>query len=710
MKRNNSLVAGLVATAMVLMILGGAVPALGLVNPVFGTVSSVRGVGSPRDIAVADFNEDGYDDVVAAVTDAGVEPVGVSLSLGGADPVLSAPVMISAGAPTWNVVATDLNADGHADVVASFAQWFGLSVLLGRGDGTFAEPMVYATSGVVRGVALLDTNADGQTDIVGMESELSGIVVMVNDAGSFSVNEYGVPESGNAVAVAVGQLAGDELPDLVIVDNVSSRAVVLGNSGGVFTAAQILVTGEQPRSVVVADFNSDGLDDIAASSSIDSDVEVFLANGPGGFADALVTSTGAGTMTGALAAPDLDVDGDIDLLVVNGSAGALVALENDGSGHMSIVESIPIGTGPTAIAVGDPNSDSVADAIVADLGDACLRIVASLQTVTPSATRITLPVPVPNTLATLEVAGPTRYETAIEASKLAFPNGTNHVVIASGENWPDAVTASALAGRLDAPLLLTTDAALPKAVADEVLRLGSADAVVIGGETAVSEEVAIALRALVGTGEVRRIAGLNRYDTADAVAREVIALAGDTFDGRAFVATGHVFADALAASPLAYAAGSPVYLTPPTGRSDLVDLMATAGVTDVVILGGEAALTTEVEAALATAFETTHVSRIAGSDRYETAAAVAGYGVSHDGLAWDGVGLATGTNFPDALAGGSMLGSRGSVMLLTSPDRLSVAAARVLGDHAAEVKTVVFLGSFNAIDLSTRTAAANSLR
>ncbi len=67
----------------------------------------------------------------------------------------------------------------------------------------------------------------------------------------------------------------------------------------------------------------------------------------------------------------------------------------------------------------------------------------------------------------LSVAGSTRYTTAIEASKLAFPNGATGVVIATGENWPDALGGSALAGAVDGPLLLTKHDALPAAVMAE---------------------------------------------------------------------------------------------------------------------------------------------------------------------------------------------------------------------------------------------------
>lgn len=708
MKAYKRIFAVLLAAVLVAVLGLGSGSAFGLEAPVFGESTMMQDPAAPRDVAVADFNEDGYDDVVSAVTGMDANPAGVAISLGGTDPVLSAPVMIGVGGATWSVVTADFDHDGHADIAASLAEGAGVAVLLGHGDGTFGDAATYLTSSAVRGIAVADMNTDGWLDIVGAEPGYPGVVVLTGEGGGFCVGEFTVAGADNMLELAVGQLAGDALADLAVVDNFGSCVVVLENTGSGFVRVATLATGEQPRAVAVADFDNDGNDDVAASSSIASDVEIFLGDGLGGFADPTIAAAGEDARTGAIAAVDLDGDGDMDLLAVNATTGALVAFENDGSGVIVAIESSSVASGPTALALGNPNGDDVMDIVIADYGDGCVRVVPSPQTVITST--YTLPVPVPNTLDTLEVAGATRYETAVEASKLAFEGGSDHVVIASGDNWPDAVTASALAGRLHAPLLLTRKDALPQVVADEIWRLGAADAVVIGGDAAVSETVVEALKPLVGTGVVSRLAGATRYETADAVAREVIALAGDTYDGRAFVATGRAFADALAASPLANASGAPVFLTPPEGRAGLRDEMLNGGVTDVIILGGLSAVGADVEAEMVAAFNAENVTRLAGADRYATAALVAGYGVSTFGLGWDGVGIATGTNFPDALAGGTMLGSRGSVMLLSTPDSLSTAVGQALTDHAAEINTVVFLGSTQAIDPVTRDAATSALR
>lgn len=296
-------------------------------------------------------------------------------------------------------------------------------------------------------------------------------------------------------------------------------------------------------------------------------------------------------------------------------------------------------------------------------------------------------------LGATRVSGDNRYETAIEGSLEAFADGAETVVIATAANWPDALGGSALAGAVKGPLLLTKQDDLPDAVADEIDRLEASDVYILGGEAAVSAAVEGQLETLLGSGHVQRLAGANRYETARLVADEVIDLAGPGFSGDAFVATGANFPDALAASPLAAARLRPILLANP--RTGAVS--RPAAVTDVMILGGTGAVSASVESALETQLGATHVDRIGGANRYDTAAQVAAYGAGL-GMTWNGLGIATGKNFPDGLSGGAMLGRLGSVMLLTPPDTLAPEAKAALEDHAAEIDSAFIIGGTAAVN------------
>jgi len=305
---------------------------------------------------------------------------------------------------------------------------------------------------------------------------------------------------------------------------------------------------------------------------------------------------------------------------------------------------------------------------------------------------------------TCEVAGATRYDTAIEASKKAFPSGAPAVVIATGANWPDALGGSALAGVVDGPLLLTPPTALPDSVAAEVSRLGATRAYVLGGTGAVSSAVENSLRSKLGGGNVTRIAGADRYNTALKVADEVIRLKGAEYDGHAFLATGANFPDALGASPIAAGKGRPVLLCPFGGDPSLP-----SATSRVVILGGTGAVAPSTENDLVDALGREDVSRIGGADRYETAALAARFGVE-EGMEWDCVGIATGAAFPDALSGGAMLGRLGSVMLLTPGTALCSSAEECLANSKAEISCVYFIGGTGAVSAAVRTRVEQVIR
>lgn len=330
----------------------------------------------------------------------------------------------------------------------------------------------------------------------------------------------------------------------------------------------------------------------------------------------------------------------------------------------------------------------------------------------------TEPPPVDGPVEYVAVEGLNRYETAVEASKIAFPQGLvagpdghKTVIVASGAAWPDALAASGLAGAHVGPLLLTLPSELPAVVEQEILRLGADRAVVVGGTGAVGQEVVSRLAQLLGgVDRVTRLGGLDRYETARIIAQSTVSLTGrPAWDGTAFVATGANFPDALAAAPLATAGALPLLLAEPAGISAAnVAFMRNLGVKRVIVLGGTGAVSSASEAALVAAFGDPSVDRVAGSDRYATAAAVAESGTSM-GLDWASPALATGADYPDALAGGVMQGLTGSVLLLTPTDALSDSAKAALVEHADVITELRFLGGTGVIAPSVRDAVKTVL-
>lgn len=307
---------------------------------------------------------------------------------------------------------------------------------------------------------------------------------------------------------------------------------------------------------------------------------------------------------------------------------------------------------------------------------------------------------------TIDIAGADRIATAIEASKHAFPDGAEAVVIATSEQWPDALGGAALAGAVKGPLLLVPKDRLPDAVAAEIARLGAKKVYLLGGTGAVSASVQKALERMAPAEQdfVERIAGVDRYETARKVASRVVQIMGPDFGGVAFVARGDLFPDALGAGPLAAAAVRPVLLVDRTKGADaaLIGTLKAANVQRVVVLGGAVAVPDSVRSTLEQLVPCS-TERWWGPDRYETAAYVARESVKA-GLRWDGLGIATGEKFPDALAAGPALATKGSVLLLTKTSSLPAATQAALSAHAAEIKLVRFFGGTGAISDAAREA------
>ncbi|PKQ37075.1 MAG: hypothetical protein CVT59_09825 [Actinobacteria bacterium HGW-Actinobacteria-1] len=310
--------------------------------------------------------------------------------------------------------------------------------------------------------------------------------------------------------------------------------------------------------------------------------------------------------------------------------------------------------------------------------------------------------------ASARVQGSDRYATAVQASRSAFPDGADVVVLASGADFPDALSAAGLAGAYDAPLLLVQPNALPASVWGEISRLGATRCFIVGGEAAVSAGVANAVIEGAGITPVR-VAGADRYATAAEVARRVVDRLGPDYDGGVFVARGDLFPDALAAAPLAWRARRPVLLTRPTALPSVTSsALAEIEATGAVVLGSETAVSEPVRLQVAALVGA--AQRVSGGDRYATAVEVAKWGVSSGFGSYRYVGIATGSNFPDALGGGIATGAEGGVLLLTRPDVLSTPTAGLMTANKPSLRWVRVFGSTKAVSTAVSSGLDALLR
>jgi putative cell wall-binding protein len=188
--------------------------------------------------------------------------------------------------------------------------------------------------------------------------------------------------------------------------------------------------------------------------------------------------------------------------------------------------------------------------------------------------------------------GPDRYAVSAAISAETFPGGSSYAYLASGESFPDALSASPLTGREEGPVLLTQKGALPAAAAAEIARLKAQYVYVLGGEAAVSAAV---------VAEVGKIATVIRIDGPDryTVSASASARSFRSSTHTVYVASGQTFPDALSGGPAAIMNGAPVLLVTKDGiPAPVAAELERLSPYRIVLLGGTAAISAGVGAQL----------------------------------------------------------------------------------------------------------------
>ncbi len=277
------------------------------------------------------------------------------------------------------------------------------------------------------------------------------------------------------------------------------------------------------------------------------------------------------------------------------------------------------------------------------------------------------------------LSGNVRYDTMGAIVEEANNPTGGTVIVASGENFPDALAASGLSGQLKAPVVLTDTYELSARADGQLARLRPTRVIVVGGPSAVSDGVVeqIARRVTAPTeADVVRISGATRRDTANEIFAQAVKQHAkgqpdkDWNADTAIIATGENFVDALSISSLARQKSYPVFLSGQDGLdANTVKAIKNHGFTNVIIAGGSQAVPQSVVSQLkAAGVAGANIQRLGGATRYQTSLQIAQYQRQFFGASLKSPVFATGENFPDALVGGVFAGQKNNPIVLVSPD------------------------------------------
>ena len=344
--------------------------------------------GTPTGIVVAKLRGNGLPDF--AVVSQNTNTVAVEWSDYNG-PFLAGGTYTTGNQPS-GIVAGDFFGTGQLGLAVVNSADNTVTILLPNGDGTFRPgntislPGIYPTQ-----LVAADFNGDGKIDLAVLNTCGSGPAVLCfpapaqfpgsvtillgNGDGTFSVSPIQSTTGHNPDAIAAADLNGDGILDLVVVNTPDfSLTLLMGNGDGTFTAAAVSpLTGNFPRALAIGDFNGDGYPDIAVADSTDSAVAILLNQKcplvplqQCTFAAPVSISTGAYPL--AIATGDVNADGFLDLVVVNGDSYSVSVLLGDGKGGFNAAvhqggPDFSTGALPTGVVLGDFNQDGRLDIV-----------------------------------------------------------------------------------------------------------------------------------------------------------------------------------------------------------------------------------------------------------------------------------------------------------------------------------------------------------
>lgn len=331
----------------------------------FGTPIVWNAGTSALAVTVGDFNGNGNADVGVAVYTGAT--AGANVLFGNGDGGFAAPRDFAIGEGTIDIASADFNGDGYDDLAVARQLSSNVTVLLGSANGEMSVSFSLGTT-LPWSIAAEDFNEDGWMDLVFGTENMRRLNVLLGDGNGGFDAPATFPANGFRGVVDVGDFNADGHIDAIVTGGSSEGGVLdllIGDGTGNFGNAPMIVFDADIDVLGIGDFNRDGNDDVALNCG--TMVHVLLGDSTGGFA-APIAQPFNGALAGAVA--DFDGDGNDDLAIATspGNEGVMSVFVGDGSGEFSPYIDFDLGlirvSGFGSVAVGDFNLDGRPDLVV----------------------------------------------------------------------------------------------------------------------------------------------------------------------------------------------------------------------------------------------------------------------------------------------------------------------------------------------------------
>jgi len=220
-----------------------------------------------------------------------------------------------------------------------------------------------------------DLNVDGKADLIVVQNILENYSVSVflgKGDGTFQTrldNAVGARADG----VTAADFNGDGLLDLAVTRYYQNTvAVLLGNGDGTFQPLVEFATAPNPWGITTGDVNADGRLDLAVRSP--SSVSVLLGNGDGTFQNHLDLATGSSSEPLEVVTGDFNLDGKLDLATANNFGSTVSVLLGNGDGTFQAHIDLPTGADPRSVTTADFNGDGKLDLATANRADSTVSV------------------------------------------------------------------------------------------------------------------------------------------------------------------------------------------------------------------------------------------------------------------------------------------------------------------------------------------------